>query len=266
MPPRPQPLWTALIRTLIGLLALLLVLALALSFYPGLLRGALRAVPGLVVEFPTPGPTPPPPLITAAAGTLPAGYLAFSGETSIGGFSCGFLMELPDGQRVGFSAAHAIPALPPDTPAEFRTAAGTRAAALKGQIAYGQTFRQAHFTMDYVIWALADAAAAEYFVKPDARGQGQPGERVWVLGRYTSPDGGSNRRPGVVLSSTPEQTWIQLDDAFDPGGYSGCPVVSQFTGRVIGMAVSGANQPPVIMGLHPVGSLVEKAQAALQNR
>jgi hypothetical protein len=43
-------------------------------------------------------------------------------------------------------------------------------------------------------------------------------------------------------------------------------VVSQFTGRVIGMAVSGANQPPVIMGLHPVASLVEKAQAALQNR
>jgi hypothetical protein len=68
----------------------------------------------------------------------------------------------------------------------------------------------------------------------------------------------------VVLSSTSEKTWIQLDDSFEPGGYSGCPVVSQFTGRVIGMAVSGADRSPVIMGLHPVGSLVEKAQAALR--
>jgi hypothetical protein len=37
------------------------------------------------------------------------------------------------------------------------------------------------------------------------------------------------------------------------------------TGRLIGMAVAGANQHPVVMGLHPAGSLVEKARMALMN-
>lgn len=53
-----------------------------------------------------------------------------------------------------------------------------------------------------------------------------------------------------------------LEDSFNPAGYSGCPVVSQHTGRLVGMAVAGEDQHPVVMGLHPVGSLVEKALAA----
>jgi hypothetical protein len=69
---------------------------------------------------------------------------------------------------------------------------------------------------------------------------------------------------GVVVSASAEATWIQLEDSFDPAGYSGCPVISRHTGRLVGMAVAGADQHPVMMGLHPAGSLVEKATAALR--
>jgi hypothetical protein len=96
-------------------------------------------------------------------------------------------------------------------------------------------------------------------LRPDERGQAQPGERVLVLSQAP----GAPRWPGVVIRSDAGAAWIQLDDAFDPRGLSGCPVVSQYTGRFIGMAVAGANRPPVVMGLHPAGSLVEKARAAL---
>ena len=65
------------------------------------------------------------------------------------------------------------------------------------------------------------------------------------------------------MKVTPEATWVQLEGSFEPAGYSGCPVVSQYTGRLIGMSVAGANRHPVLIGLHPVGSLVEKARAAL---
>jgi hypothetical protein len=98
------------------------------------------------------------------------------------------------------------------------------------------------------------------FLKPD---QGESGERVLVFGQSDNGAGGSKSYPGVVISVTPEAIWIQLDDSFESYGFSGCPVISQYTGRVIGMAVAGVNKPPVVMGLHPVSSLVEKAKAAL---
>ncbi len=263
MLPRPHRFWPALVRTLIGLLFLLLIILLVLAMKPELLKTVLKAVPGILADFPTPGPTPPPPVIAAAAGPLPDGWRAFTGNYSAGEFSCGFLLQLPGGQNVGVNAAHSIPALPTGAPGEFRTATGDLAATLPSQIAHGQTFTGDAFNQDYVIWTVAENAPAEYFLQPDPRGMGQPGERVWVFGRGSDAAGGSKRWPGVVLSSTPEHTWVQLDDAFDPRGYSGCPVISAVTGRVIGMAVAGANQPPVIMGLHPVASLVAKARAAL---
>jgi hypothetical protein len=148
--------------------------------------------------------------------------------------------------------------------AEFRTASGALAAALTGQLDHGQTLSNGQFTVDYTVWAVAENTPAEYFLQPDPRGQGQPGERVLVFGRGPASTGGSLRWPGVVLSSTPGTIWIRLDDSFAPGGYSGCPVISQHTGRVIGMVIAGGDQPPVVMGLHPVGSLVEKARAALR--
>ena len=68
------------------------------------------------------------------------------------------------------------------------------------------------------------------------------------------------------MKVTPDATWIQLDEAINPNGFSGCPVVSQHTGQVIGMAVAGSTNPPTRMGLHPIGSLVEKAKAAQEGR
>ena len=72
-----------------------------------------------------------------------------------------------------------------------------------------------------------------------------------------------NTWPGVVMKVTEEAIFIQLDDVITPFGFSGCPVVSQHTGQVIGMAVAGWRRSPTRMGVHPIGSLVEKARAAL---
>ena len=51
-----------------------------------------------------------------------------------------------------------------------------------------------------------------------------------------------------------------MDEEFEPSGLSGSPFISQHTGKVIGMAIATTRRGgKVLLGLHPIGSLVEKA-------
>jgi hypothetical protein len=260
---RPYAWWLVFLRGLIAILLGILLLALFLARYPPALRGLILFLhPPGVVDIPELAPTPLPPLISLPQGEIPAGYLALSAASDAGIFGCNFLLELDDGRRVGVGAAHATPLLAPDTPVEFYTPAKALAARSQGQLARGSPFIRSEFRTDFVLWQVAEIREPGRLLKPDPRGQPEPGELVLVFGRSADGAGGSIRRPGVVMSAAAQAIWIQLDDSFDPRGYSGCPVVSRYTGRLIGMAVAGEDKHPVVMGLHPVGSLVEKAAAA----
>jgi hypothetical protein len=262
---RPRRLWTAFIRILLLALLVLAGSGIYLGLNPAALQDLITRLPlPGSVRIPTAGPTLPVPVILAPAGPLPSGSMALTGVYAGGIISCGFLLELDGGQRVGITAAHASPVLAPGTPAEFQSPDGVLVATLAGQIGQGATFVQDRLSMDYVLWSLAEPVDLQRFLKPDERGQGQPGEPVLVYSPFGDNAGGPKTWPGVVMSSSTTATWIHLDDSFPPGGFSGCPVISRVTGRLIGMAVAGADQPPVVMGLHPVGSLVEKARAALK--
>jgi len=299
IPPTPAPLRIRpfLARLLIGLLLGILGLALYFSLNPEKLAAVLRAapIPGSVA-IPTPGPIPPLPLSAASPGPLPTGFLAYTGAFPGGTISCGFLLDLGGGRRVGVTAAHASPRLSPGVPAEFLDPYGARVAVLPGQIAFGQTFIGDQFTLDYVLWSVDPAVDPARFLSPDPRPSAQPGEPVYLYGTGVDGAGGPQRWPGVVLSTAalqspntlgapdppsgapkgewagvPNAIWVQLEDSFSPNGYSGCPVVSRVTGRLLGMAVAGADLPletggaAVVIGLHPAASLVAKAQARLAN-
>ena len=55
-----------------------------------------------------------------------------------------------------------------------------------------------------------------------------------------------------------------MDEAFESGMMSGSPVVSFHTGRVVGMALAaGMREGHTIIGMHPIGSLVEKGLEAV---
>jgi len=78
-------------------------------------------------------------------------------------------------------------------------------------------------------------------------------------------DGNGNRRvlEGTVQSVNDEAVWVVMDDAFEPSGMSGSPFVSQHTGQAIGMAIATTHRAgKVLLGLHPIGSIVRKAEAA----
>jgi hypothetical protein len=260
----PRRLWPAFTRVMIALLILSLFGLAVLALNPGTLRGLFYAyIPGMV-EIPAFDAIPPEPAIDAPHGDLPSGSVALTGRIERVGlsFGCGFLLELEDGRRVAIATAHAAPAVPPNWPARFYAPDGAVIAHLPRQIDLGQKFVKDHFGMDYSIWAVDQSAAADRYLKPDPRGQAQPGERIVLYSNRNDAAGEEETWAGVVMQVLKDATWIQLDDAIDPRGLSGCPVMSAHTGRVIGMAVAGSGGPPTIIGLNPAGLLVEKAAAA----
>jgi hypothetical protein len=178
-------------------------------------------------------------------------------------FACSFLLRLEDNRLVAVSTAHALSPQARENPAVLLSSNNVGMAALSGPIKRGSPFRQDHFTMDYVLWKVEEVIDPGSILQPDPRGAGQPGESILVYSRLDNGAGESLSFPGVIMAVTPEATWIQLEASFNPRGFSGCPVVSQHTGQVIGMAVSGRDLHPVVMGLHPIGSIVEKAEQAL---
>jgi hypothetical protein len=117
-------------------------------------------------------------------------------------------------------------------------------------------------TIDYVLLNVPTdySLQPDMILDPDPRGLPQAGERV-ILYSLVSDQGHAFQ--GAVLSADPTAAWVVMDEAFDPSGLSGSPFVSQHTGKVIGMAIATTKRGgKVLLGLHPIGSLVAKATAA----
>ena len=81
---------------------------------------------------------------------------------------------------------------------------------------------------------------------------------------------GADAEP-ITLSADEQAAWVLMDqESLRSGMMSGSPFVSRHTGHVVGMVVAGSPRdlklfPPryhVLIGMHPIGSIVEKAKAA----
>jgi hypothetical protein len=57
--------------------------------------------------------------------------------------------------------------------------------------------------------------------------------------------------------------WVLMDDLFNPSQMSGSPLVSQHSGRVVGMVLAlSPRRTRFLIGAHPIGSLVQLAETA----
>ena len=256
---------------LLGFTAALLTLA-ALALQVPEVAAVVREWP----IGPGPGPTPEPPVITAPAGPLPAGpagltELAQYGTQRFRGAGCGFLLRLPSGSVIGVTTAHSVAAL-----GQPGNNLQNMAFALPGSADHladfsnlygepGVPFSGDDLSVDYVLLRLpgsvdAAPALAQY---PDARGAPQPGERVALYSGLGGQGGPVRVLLGTVMSSAQTAAWLLMDEDFDPGGMSGSPVVSAYTGRVVGMAVGASRERGrVLIGINPIGGIVQHALAA----
>ncbi|HEY69056.1 MAG TPA: hypothetical protein G4O08_00570 [Anaerolineae bacterium] len=255
--------WRFVLRSLalaFGLLALLVV-AVAL------------ALPQLFPEPPS-GSPPPQPTIIAARGELPEARVGLQewaryegGNDQLAG--SGFFFSGPNGDVIGATSAHSLIVGNSVYVLErvtFRIAGNEDVVAECTEF-YGLPGRPRLFgldlTRDFVLLKPSGDVDPELVTDPDPRGAPQPGERVVLYNGLGETVSAGSLLEGTVLAVDGTGVWILMDELFEPGLMSGSPVLSRHTGKVIGMALTATIRGgELVLGIHPMGSLVEKAEQA----
>lgn len=232
----------------------------------------LALAPGLSPR-PTHGPTPPPPVLSVPRGDLPAGHAgleewAHFTDGGAGRIGSGFLLRLETGAVLGVTTAHSLyfngwPGRAVDQLA-FRLPQ-TVEDLMSFSLFYGRPgriFTGYNFHHDYVLLLPGKVPQGAPILEPDPRGGPQPGERVALYSGLGDEAGEPRPLAGTVTAVSATALWAQMDDVFDAGGMSGSPLLSAHTGRVVGMAVSAGRTAPLLIGFHPIGSLIARAAAA----
>ncbi len=246
-------------------------LALGLGFLAVVLAGLAIALPHLMPQPPS-GPIPPKPTILAAQGDLPAGPAGLQewaryDDESYRLAGCGFLLGVPNGDAVGVTAAHSL-ALGGTTltleSVAFRVA-GQEDFIAEFSSLYGipgrPRFLGMDLTIDFVLLKLEDAVDQALVLEPDPRGAPQPGERVVLYSGLG--DDRAGLYGGSVLAVDELGAWAVMDEIFEPGLMSGSPIFSDYTGKVVGMALAATvRDGRLLLGIHSIGSLVAKAEMA----
>ena len=177
----------------------------------------------------------------------------------------GFLIRLSDGEIVGVTPAHGFSFGDPDHPLE-QIALGVSGQTdfvvefdtLRGQP--GQPRTGGDMTVDYVLLQTDQPIDPSFVLTPDLRGAPQPGERVSL---FSCSDVSQRILEGTVQSVSDTAVWVLMDELFNPNGMSGSPFVSQHTGHVVGMAIAVSPRGNrLLLGVHPIGSIVELAESA----
>ncbi len=246
-----------------GFALLLLVFILIASGF--LLRNLLAA--------PASGPLPPPPIITAPRGQLPSvpvglkEWARYQGEEYQPAGS-GFFFLLDNRTVVVATTAHSVALSRSDHPLE-RIALGVADEA--GFIAemntlFGEPGKPRlgrGLTGDFILLRVDHPIDPALVLLPDPRGEPQAGERVALYNGLGDGSGGLSVRMGTVQVMNRYGAWVVMDEIFHPGGMSGSPFLSEHTGKVLGMALAASQREDgTVIGMHPIGSLVEKGKAA----
>jgi hypothetical protein len=276
----PRPFNTRFIlRFLIIFLALTAIVLTALSFLPPPLLRQL-VVWAQVLAAPPVEATPLPPVINAPQGQLPPGPVAVEewkqyagGDYEIAG--SGFFLRLSDGTIIGVTSAHSVGDIadPANTleHVAFKLAGDDHYLAvfeaLHGPPGIPREGAEFNLTVDYLLLQVPapDTIEPSLILEPDSRGAPQPGERVSLFSGLGGEGGPRRELGGTVQSVEATSVWVLMDDVFDAGGMSGSPLLSQHTGQVVGMAVAvDYGRDRVRIGFHPIGSIVEKAEAVVE--
>ncbi len=214
-----------------------------------------------------------PPTILAPRGDMPVGpvglqeWAQYQGE-GYGLVGCGFLLSLAESQIIGVTTAHSLSIGDPGHLLE-RIAFGV--AGRSGFVGEfdtlwgrpGQPRTGEDMTVDYVLLLVNVAVEPDLVLTPDPRGAPQPGERVSLFSGLGNGQGGRDIWEGTVQSASDTSVWVLMDDWFNPGLMSGSPFLSQHTGQVVGMAIAASpRHNRLLLGMHPVGSLVQLARSA----
>jgi hypothetical protein len=182
----------------------------------------------------------------------------------------GFFFRLANDEIVGATAAHSVTVGDPDHPLERIGLGVAGQGGLVGEFDTmrgppGRRLTPENLAVDYLLLHIDEPVVPELVLEPDARGAPQPGERVWLYSGVGDQNGDPRVLEGTVQSVDDAAVWVLMDEWFNPAQTSGSPFVSQHTGQVVGMVVAGSpRRNRLLLGAHPIGSLVELAKSATE--
>lgn len=239
----------------------------------GLIAAALVVVMSRFLAGPPSGPLPPPATILLPRGEIPSAPVGMSEwakyqNEEYGLAGSGFFIELDSGGIVAATTAHSLSLGNSDRPIEQITfgIAGQDGFMLEMDVLHGNPGVPrwgSDMTVDFVLLGVDGFVDPIYILQADSRGEPQPGERVVLYSGIGHEEGKIRRLYGTVHTVNRNGAWVLMDDDFQPGLMSGSPFVSEHTGNVVGMAISAAqNELGLMIGMHPIGSLVSKAEDA----
>jgi hypothetical protein len=180
----------------------------------------------------------------------------------------GFFLRLEGGDIVGIAAGHSVAFGDPARPlAQVAFALpGDEGLAFAFETLWGapgEGGSAEDLTGDYVLLDGDHGVPAPLVLEPDPRAGPQPGERVWLFSGVGSNPG--RKLAGTVQEASNRVVWVLMDDRFEPSQMSGSPLVSQHTGRAVGMAlVASPRRGRLLIGAHPIGSLVQLAESVVE--
>jgi hypothetical protein len=254
--------WKFVLR---GLIFAILVLALtATALYVYFSR--------YVMALPT-GPTPLPPTILAPRGHLPETQVGLKEWAKYEGkdyvpVGNGFFLKVRDDAIVGITTAHSV-ALHKSNHSLTQIAfsiAGQPGFIAEMDTLYGEPGKPRYgrdMTVDFVLLKVDMAVDPVLTLSPDPRGEPLEGEKVVLYSGLGDGSGGMSDYPGTVMAVDRNGAWVVMDEVFSPYGMSGSPFLSEHTGKVVGMAiVTGNSEGRLMIGMHTIGSLVEKIESA----
>jgi hypothetical protein len=214
-------------------------------------------------------------VIQAPQGSLPDTQVGFKEWAKYQGndyipVGNGFFLELNSGTVIGVTTAHSV-ALHRSNHSLTRIAFSI--ADVSGFLAemdtlYGEPGKPRmgrDTTVDFVLLRVDVDVDPVLVLSPDLRGEPQAGERIVLYSGLGDGLGGMKVYPGTIHTVDKYGAWAAMDDTFSPAGMSGSPFMSEHTGMVVGMAVvAGNSEGKLMIGMHPIGSLVEKAEGAAE--
>lgn len=210
---------------------------------------------------PTPAPTPAPTSKPTAPASAPKDevrkppsglvifFQALAPEPGLVG--TGWFIKTPKGEAIGATSLHLL-----DLQAKPLESVSWIDFDSPGSLVSSKSFGQpgiqpsddpdASYRHDYLLLALDPTKAKPATLELDPRELPRPktktaaGERVWfpIMDSAAKPDG-VRWVPGEVLAASAKVITITLDEKVDLPGTSGTPIVSQETGKVIGMVSAG---------------------------
>jgi hypothetical protein len=244
-------------------------------FVLGLSTAAMVVVVSGFFASPPNGPAPQSDTITAPVGELPTApvgmeeWAKYQAE-EIKLVGSGFFLSLSNGELIAVTTAHSLTLGNADRPLEHITfgIAGDSGFLVEMDTFFGDPGKPRlgrDMTVDYVLLAVEDNIDSAHFLSPDLRDEPEEGERLVLYSGLGDGDGQPQMFYGTVHTVNKYGFWVLMDDDFHPGRMSGSPFVSSHTGKVVGMAISAAhNDHGLMIGAHPIGSLVAKAESAVE--